>query len=203
MVPVPSLFFIGENGTPLEIIAGATNADDLISKINNVLTQAGKNNKNSSSNLIDMEQKAAGAGSSNNEPTVEPAECNTDNVNCNSNTDPVIFESTAADVSNNKDATEDSVKAITLSNIENKDNNEESQENSEIKQDTQNKELQQLTAEVSGIYINTTKNLYVIAQQYFIFIIHKFIGKSRESTEVNRTSTKTTIRRGNEEGTRT
>ncbi|XP_011872111.1 PREDICTED: UBX domain-containing protein 4 isoform X3 [Vollenhovia emeryi] len=43
LVPVPSLFFIGENGTPLEIIAGSTTAAELLSKIDNVLTKAGKN----------------------------------------------------------------------------------------------------------------------------------------------------------------
>lgn len=62
LVPVPSLFFIGENGTPLEIIAGSTTAADLITKIDLVLTKVGKN-KNASSNLIDAEQKSAAASS--------------------------------------------------------------------------------------------------------------------------------------------
>ncbi|KAG7188745.1 hypothetical protein KM043_008365 [Ampulex compressa] len=58
LVPVPSLFFIGENGAPLEVIAGEATSTDLISKIDLVLTKAGKNNKHSSINLIDAEKKA-------------------------------------------------------------------------------------------------------------------------------------------------
>ncbi|XP_017888566.1 UBX domain-containing protein 4 [Ceratina calcarata] len=55
-VSVPSLFLIGENGAPLEIIAGNTTAADLASKIDLVLAKVGKN-KNASTNLIDAEQK--------------------------------------------------------------------------------------------------------------------------------------------------
>lgn len=142
MVPVPSLFFIGENGTPLEIIAGSVATDDLVSKINNVLTQAGKSNKSSSLNLIDAEQKAAAASSSNN-TAPESAESNINDVkHSNPNTDSVTFESTTADVSNNKDSTEDTVKATTSLNTES-DSNEKVQQNDEIA--VQNKEL---TAEV-------------------------------------------------------
>lgn len=65
MVPVPSLFFIGDNGTPLEIIAGSTTAADLATKIDLVLTKAGKN-KNASLDMIDAEQKATAASSANN-----------------------------------------------------------------------------------------------------------------------------------------
>ncbi|XP_071557698.1 UBX domain-containing protein 4 isoform X3 [Temnothorax nylanderi] len=43
LVPVPSLFFIGENGTPLEIVAGSATAAELESKIDDVLAKAGKN----------------------------------------------------------------------------------------------------------------------------------------------------------------
>ncbi|CAL7950433.1 unnamed protein product [Xylocopa violacea] len=65
LVPVPSLFFIGENGTPLEIIAGSTTVTDLATKIDLVLTKVGKN-KNASVNLIDAEQKATAAGAATN-----------------------------------------------------------------------------------------------------------------------------------------
>lgn len=149
LVPVPSLFFIGENGVPLEIIAGTVAADDLVSKINNVLTQAGKGNKSSSLNLIDAELKAA-AASSNNNTIAASAESNIDNVQNNSNIDSATTESTTADTSNDKDVIEDSVQATTSLNVENKDNNEEPQESTEIKPDTQNKEL---TAEVCRLYI--------------------------------------------------
>ncbi|CAK9812800.1 UBX domain-containing protein 4 [Anthophora plagiata] len=64
LVPVPSIFFIGENGTPLEIIADSTTAADLASKIDVVLSKAGKN-KNASMDLINAEQIAANASSSN------------------------------------------------------------------------------------------------------------------------------------------
>ncbi|XP_032682425.1 UBX domain-containing protein 4 [Odontomachus brunneus] len=140
LVPVPSLFFIGENGTPLEIIAGAVTADDLVSKINNVLTQAGKTSKNSSSSLIDAEQKAAAASSSNNAAAESTELLNKDNVKCNSNVDLVTLESTTADVSNNKENAEDSTKA-TASNTNNENNNEKLQKNTEDKQDVQNNEL--------------------------------------------------------------
>ncbi|KOC65589.1 UBX domain-containing protein 4 [Habropoda laboriosa] len=62
LVPVPSIFFIGENGTPLEIVAGTTTAAELASKIDIVLSKAGKN-KNASVNLINAEQIAAAASS--------------------------------------------------------------------------------------------------------------------------------------------
>ncbi|XP_014480252.1 PREDICTED: UBX domain-containing protein 4 [Dinoponera quadriceps] len=144
LVPVPSLFFIGENGTPLEIIAGAVTADDLVLKINNVLTQAGKSNKNASSSLIDAEQKAAAINTNNDAATaaesVESAESNIDDVECHSNTDSVTVESTKVDISNNKDVTEDSIKAATSLNTEDKDNNEKSQENAETTE-IQNQEL--------------------------------------------------------------
>lgn len=59
LVPVPSLFFIGENGIPLEIVAGSVNATELTSKIESVLTKAGKETQNSSLTLIESEQKSA------------------------------------------------------------------------------------------------------------------------------------------------
>lgn len=36
MVCVPSSFFIGENGIPLEVIAGSVSAEELIKRINRV-----------------------------------------------------------------------------------------------------------------------------------------------------------------------
>ncbi|XP_015596646.1 UBX domain-containing protein 4 [Cephus cinctus] len=61
LVPVPSLFFIGENGSPLEIVAGNTTASELLIKIDGVLAKVGKGTKNSSTNLIQVEQKIASA----------------------------------------------------------------------------------------------------------------------------------------------
>lgn len=49
-MPLPSLFFIGKNGAPMEIVTGITKTvDELISKIDNVLQVV--NPKPSSSNL--------------------------------------------------------------------------------------------------------------------------------------------------------
>ena len=67
LVPVPSLFFIGENGVPLEIVAGSTTAADLLIKLDLVLTKA-RTNKNSSTNLIDAEKKDIAACSTDNNP---------------------------------------------------------------------------------------------------------------------------------------
>lgn len=66
-MPVPSLFFIGENGVPLEIVAGSTTAADLLIKLDLVLTKA-RTNKNSSTNLIDAEKKDIAACSTDNNP---------------------------------------------------------------------------------------------------------------------------------------
>ncbi|KAI4500569.1 hypothetical protein M0802_004531 [Mischocyttarus mexicanus] len=55
LVPVPSLFFIGVNGVPLEIIAGSTTATELTSKIESVLNKSGKKSP-SSSDLIQSEK---------------------------------------------------------------------------------------------------------------------------------------------------
>lgn len=57
LVPVPSLYFIGQDGLPLEIVAGNPTSADLLTKIDLVLSKAGKN-KNASTNLINAEQKA-------------------------------------------------------------------------------------------------------------------------------------------------
>lgn len=59
LVPVPSLFFIGVNGIPLEIIVGNTTATELTSKIESVLIKSGKKSPNSSSDLIESEKKSS------------------------------------------------------------------------------------------------------------------------------------------------
>lgn len=44
LVPFPSLFFIGKNGTPIEIITGITKTvDELDAKIDGILEKAGQN----------------------------------------------------------------------------------------------------------------------------------------------------------------
>ncbi|XP_020280469.1 UBX domain-containing protein 4 isoform X2 [Pseudomyrmex gracilis] len=134
LVPVPSLFFIGENGTPLEIIAGNTTAVELASKIDNVLTKAGKNSKQSSVNLIDAEQKATAAASSSNNNIVETTACSVNETKANSNTDLVSIPN---NIPNNE---EDDTKASTSEN-QDKDNEEASKTHAEIKQENQSKEL--------------------------------------------------------------
>lgn len=149
MVPVPSLFFIGENGTPLEIVAGSITTIELVSKIDNVLTKAGKGSKQSSLNLIDAEQKATAAGSSSNNNATENATAsniNDNNSNPNIDLSSTITESVIVDNSNdNKDIIENATKMTTLLNTENQGNNEESKKDVETKQANQNKKL---TAEV-------------------------------------------------------
>lgn len=154
MVPVPSLFFIGENGTPLEIVAGNATAAELVSKIDNVLTKAGKSNKQSSLNLIDAEQKAAVASSSSNNNTVETTTYNINDNNSNPNTDLTsgIKEPVTSGISNNENnITEDTSKAV--SSLGNKDNEASTKTNTEAKQDNQNKEL---TTEACGLLIIST-----------------------------------------------
>ncbi|OXU23817.1 hypothetical protein TSAR_011961 [Trichomalopsis sarcophagae] len=58
LVPVPSIFFIGESGTPLEIIGNALSPSDLVAKIDSILLKANPQSTTSSANLIDAEQKA-------------------------------------------------------------------------------------------------------------------------------------------------
>lgn len=147
MVPVPSLFFIGENGIPLEIVGGNKSAIELASKIDNVLTKAGKNSIQSSLNLIDAEQKAASSSGDNNTITTS----NINDVKSNANTDLISTEESATvdTLNDNKDITENVAKPTTSFNIEKQDNNE-SKKNVESKPESQNKEL---TAEVSKYYI--------------------------------------------------
>lgn len=42
MVPVPSMFFIGGNGVPLEVVAGEVTVPELLQKITSVLEKGGK-----------------------------------------------------------------------------------------------------------------------------------------------------------------
>jgi hypothetical protein len=42
LVPVPSLFFIGRNGVPLEVVAGEVNVPELLQRITSVLEKNGK-----------------------------------------------------------------------------------------------------------------------------------------------------------------
>lgn len=142
MVPVPSLFFIGENGTPLEIVAGSITAIELASKIDSVLTKAGKGSKQSSLNLIDTEQKAtAASSSSNNNATENATASNINDNNSNPNIDlaSTITESVGSS-NDNKDVIENATKT-TLLNTENQDNNEASKKNVETKQASQNQDL--------------------------------------------------------------
>lgn len=60
LVPLPSIFFIGKNGAPLEIVTGVTKtADELSAKINGVLEKANlapaSSSGSSSANLIASE----------------------------------------------------------------------------------------------------------------------------------------------------
>lgn len=150
MVPVPSLFFIGENGTPLEIVGDNKSAIELASKIDDVLTRAGKTNKQSSLNLIDAEQKAA--GSSGHSSTL--ATSSISDVKSNANTDLIsTAESVAGAVlSDNKDITEDAAKP-TLLDTGKQDSNESSKKNTESKQESQNKELTLEVSQLSNIYV--------------------------------------------------
>ncbi|KAK0083349.1 hypothetical protein PV326_006757 [Microctonus aethiopoides] len=59
LVPVPSLFFIGLNGQPLEVVAGSVTVLNLKGKIDAVLTKVGKGKSNSSTSFINAEQSAA------------------------------------------------------------------------------------------------------------------------------------------------
>jgi hypothetical protein len=42
LVPVPSLFFIGGNGVPLEVVAGEVTVNELLQKITSVLEKSGR-----------------------------------------------------------------------------------------------------------------------------------------------------------------
>ncbi|KZC07166.1 PREDICTED: UBX domain-containing protein 4 [Dufourea novaeangliae] len=94
LVPVPSIFFISTNGTPLEIIAGTTTAADLITKIELVLSKARKN-ENSSMNLIDAEKKATASSGTINSNTNAGSSVDLKNDNkTKSNTDVPLSQTT-------------------------------------------------------------------------------------------------------------
>ncbi|XP_033208956.1 UBX domain-containing protein 4 [Belonocnema kinseyi] len=59
LVPVPSVFFIGETGSPLEIVAGSATASELGAKIDEVLAKSGKIAAGSSLSFIESEKKSA------------------------------------------------------------------------------------------------------------------------------------------------
>ncbi|XP_074112251.1 UBX domain-containing protein 4 isoform X1 [Cotesia typhae] len=95
LVPVPSLFFIGDNGKPLEIVAGSVTSSSLKDKIDSVLVKAGK--KDSSNNFIKMEQTSAEATVSNTPQTStsnynvpESSTTVSSGVNANANVDSSI-----------------------------------------------------------------------------------------------------------------
>lgn len=96
LIPVPSLFFIGENGIPLEIIAGRTTAADLLTKIDLVLTKAGKN-KNSSTNLIDAEKEV---NVSSNAVNNSGANSNESDNNVKSNAEVVLMQTSEKESDN-------------------------------------------------------------------------------------------------------
>nr|XP_046479752.1 UBX domain-containing protein 4 [Neodiprion pinetum] len=64
LVPIPSMFFIGQNGTPIEIIAGETSVADLTSKIDTILKKADPTSKDSSTSFIQAEQKSSAGSTS-------------------------------------------------------------------------------------------------------------------------------------------
>ncbi|XP_054734164.1 UBX domain-containing protein 4 [Anastrepha obliqua] len=69
VVPVPSIFFIGKSGTPLEIGTGIiASVEELEEKINKVLIASGRSTPSvsSSTSLIEAEQKAQSATTVNN-----------------------------------------------------------------------------------------------------------------------------------------
>lgn len=70
LVPIPSLFFIGQSGAPLEVIAGSTNVADLTAKIETVLERVEPTSKDSSTSFIQSEKKeSSGSGSLKNSET--------------------------------------------------------------------------------------------------------------------------------------
>ncbi|XP_076648022.1 UBX domain-containing protein 4 [Halictus rubicundus] len=96
LVPVPSIFFIGTNGAPLEIVAGTTTANDLLTKIDSILTKSGKNKTSLSSNLIDAEKQATASGSiiSNPSTSSKPTTNLESDSTINSNADVSLKQST-------------------------------------------------------------------------------------------------------------
>lgn len=58
LVPVPSIFFIGESGAPLEIVGNKLSASDLASKIDSIVLKVNPSVNNPSASLISAEQVA-------------------------------------------------------------------------------------------------------------------------------------------------
>lgn len=63
LVPVPSIFFIGESGTPLEIIGNPLSPTDLATKIDSILLKANPQARHSSASFIGAEQQAHSSSS--------------------------------------------------------------------------------------------------------------------------------------------
>ncbi|XP_014606993.1 PREDICTED: UBX domain-containing protein 4 isoform X2 [Polistes canadensis] len=101
LVPVPSLFFIGVNGIPLEIIVGNTTATELTSKIESVLIKSGKKCQDSSFNLIESEKKSSELT---NTPDASTSEVTTDTEK----------------VTEKEDVPEKSTETVTKTEVENK-----------------------------------------------------------------------------------
>lgn len=139
MVPVPSLFFIGENGTPLEIVAGNVTAVELASKIDSVLTKARKDSKQSSLNFIDGEQRSTAASSNNNAGSATASDIN--DISDNNSNPNIDLTSTLTESVGNLNDNKDVIENATVLNTENQDNNEASKKNVETKQASQNQEL--------------------------------------------------------------
>jgi hypothetical protein len=57
-VPVPSIFFIGENGRPLEIVVKISSPSDLVSKIDSILEKIKLQVKHSAADVVNAEKKA-------------------------------------------------------------------------------------------------------------------------------------------------
>ncbi|XP_031827720.1 UBX domain-containing protein 4 [Nomia melanderi] len=109
LVPVPSIFFIGINGTPLEIVAGTITAKDLLTKIDLVLTKTGKNKNSESINLIDAEKNAAASTS-----TIDTSSTNS-NTTVNLESDSTIKSNT--DISLEPTKLENEINNVTTENV--------------------------------------------------------------------------------------
>lgn len=76
MVPLPSLFFIGKNGTPLEVATGViSSVDELNGKIENVLKLAGFSNEQDKK---DSNQSLSTPSTSSNTPSTSLATASAD-----------------------------------------------------------------------------------------------------------------------------
>lgn len=72
LVPLPSLFFIGKSGTPIEVVTGnTTSVEELDSKIKSILEKSGISE--ASSSLIQSEQTASEVASTSAEIPIIPS----------------------------------------------------------------------------------------------------------------------------------